>query len=90
MGLAVFVFPTVPDAQSKKHHELIENCAADQRRKSKSSSLQQQWHVVVPLHRTSSELHKTSSPGVAPNVELQHREGEARPPVCRIQEGNAA
>jgi hypothetical protein len=26
---------------TKKHHELIENCAADQRRKSKSSHLEQ-------------------------------------------------
>jgi hypothetical protein len=26
---------------TKKHHELTENCAADQRRKSKSSSLEQ-------------------------------------------------
>jgi hypothetical protein len=49
-GLAVFVFLGVPDAWNKKHHELIENRRADQRRKSKSSPLQQQWYMVVQLH----------------------------------------
>ena len=49
-GLAVFVFPRVPGALNKKHHELIENRAADQRRKFKSSPLEQQRHVVVPLY----------------------------------------
>jgi len=50
MGRRFFVSLRVPDALSKKHYELIENCAADQRRKSKSSPLQQQRHMVVPLH----------------------------------------
>jgi hypothetical protein len=51
MGWRFFVLPRVPDAlKQEKRHELIENCAADQRRKSKSSSLQQQWYMVVPLH----------------------------------------
>jgi hypothetical protein len=50
MGRRFFVSPRVPDAQNKTHYELIENCGADQRRKPKSSPLQQQRHVVVPLH----------------------------------------
>jgi hypothetical protein len=50
MGGRFFVSPRVPDALNKKHYELNENCAANQCRKSKSSPLQQQWHVVVPLH----------------------------------------
>jgi hypothetical protein len=50
MGWRFFVSPRVPDALNKNHYELIENCAADQRGKSKSSPLQQQRHMVVPLH----------------------------------------
>jgi hypothetical protein len=42
---------------------------------------------VVPLHDPSLGLHKASSPDVPANIESQHREGEAKPPVCRIQEG---
>src|SRR6516225_10364333 len=45
MGWRFFVSPRVPDALNEKHYELIENCAEDQRRKSKSSPLQQQRHV---------------------------------------------
>jgi hypothetical protein len=41
VGRRFFVSPRVPDVLNKKHYELIENCAADQRRKSKSSPLQQ-------------------------------------------------
>jgi hypothetical protein len=39
---------------SKMHYELSENHVADQYRKAKSSPLRQQWHMVVPLHGTSS------------------------------------
>jgi len=73
---------------NKSNHELIENCAADQRRKSKSSPLQQQRHVVVPLHRTSSELHKTSRPDVVANAKSSSCASEARPLALGNSEGN--
>jgi hypothetical protein len=50
MGWRFLFFRRVPGALNKKHHELIENRAADQRRKFKSSPLEQQRHVVVPLY----------------------------------------
>jgi hypothetical protein len=81
-----FVSPRVPDALNKKHYELIENCAADQRHKSKSSSLQQQRHVVVPLHRTSTGLHKTPSPNLVANAKSSNCASKARP----LAVGNSA
>src|SRR5215813_7380510 len=88
MGRRFFVSPRVPDAPNKKHYELIENCAADQRRKSKSSPLQQQRHVVVPLHRTSSGLHKTTHPDVVANAESSSSTNQARPLVLGNSGGN--
>src|SRR6516162_8871249 len=89
MGRRFFVSPrVVPDALNKKHYELIENCAADQRSKSKSSPLQQQRHVVVPLHRTSPGLHKTSHPVVVANAESSGSASEARPLVLGNSERN--
>jgi hypothetical protein len=81
MGGRFFVFPRVPDALNKKHYELNENCAADQRRKSKSSPLQQQRHVVVPLHRTSVGFHETPHPYVVANAKPSGSASEARPLV---------
>jgi hypothetical protein len=80
--------PRVPDAPNKKHYELIKNCAADQRRKSKSPPLQQQWHVVVPLHRTSSGFHKTPNPDVVANAKSSGSASEARPLVLGNSESN--
>src|SRR4029077_17849623 len=79
MGRRFFVSPRVPDALNKKHYELIENCAADQSRKVKSSSLQQQRHMVVSLHRTSSGFHKTPNPHVAATAKSSRSASEARP-----------
>jgi hypothetical protein len=73
---------------TKKHYELIENCAADQRRKPKSSSLQQQRHVVVPLHRTSPGLHKAPHPDVVANAKPSGSASEARPLVSGSSELN--
>jgi hypothetical protein len=81
MGWRFFVSPRVPDALNRKHYELIENCAADQRRKSKPSPLQQQRHVVVPLHRASAGLHKTPNPDVAANAKSSGSASETRPLV---------
>jgi hypothetical protein len=58
MGRRFFISPRVPDAWNKKHYELIENCAADQCRKSKSSPLQQQRHLVVLLHEHHPDFTK--------------------------------
>src|SRR6266481_726555 len=76
--------------QRKKHHELIKNCPADQRRKSKSSSLQQQWHMVVSLHRTPSGLHQTSKPDVLANAQPCSSESETRPLVLGIRKWSSA
>jgi hypothetical protein len=81
MGRRFFISPGVPGALNKKHYELIENCAADQRRKSKSSSLQQQRHVVVSLHRTSSGFHEKPCPDVVANSKSFYSASEARPLV---------
>src|SRR6516164_118825 len=81
MGRRFLFLQRVPDALNKKHYELIENCAADQRRKSKSSPLQQQRHVVVSLHRTSSGFHETAHPHVVANAKPSDRAGEAGPLV---------
>ena len=88
MGGRFFVFPRVPDALNKKHYELNENCAADQRRKSKSSPLQQQRHVVVPLHRTSVGFHETPHPDVVANAKSSGSASEARPLVLGNSESN--
>ena len=88
MGWRFFISPRVPDALNKKHYELIENCAADQRRKSKSSPLQQQRHVVVPLHRTSPGIHKAQNPHVVANAKSSNRASEARPLVLGNSQRN--
>src|SRR6516162_2722998 len=89
MGRRFFVSPrVVPDALNKKHYELIQNCAADQRCKSKSSPLEQQRHVVVPLHRTLSGFHKAPHPYVAANAEPSDRASEAGPLVLGNSGGN--
>jgi hypothetical protein len=79
MGRRFFISLRVPDALNKKHYELNENCAANQRRKPKSSSLQQQRHVVVPLHRTSSGFHEKPCPDVVANAKSPNSSSEARP-----------
>ena len=88
MGWRFFVSPRVPDALNEKHYELDENCAADQRRKSKSSPLQQQRHVVVPLHRTSSGFHEKPCPDVVANAKSFGSASEARPLVLRNSQRN--
>jgi hypothetical protein len=88
MGRRFFVSPRVPDALNKNHYELIENCAANQRSKSKSSPLQQQRHVVVPLHRTSSRLHKKPNSDVVANAKPSSSASEARPLVLGNSGGN--
>ena len=88
MGWRFFVSPRVPDALNEKHYELDENCAADQRRKSKSSPLQQQRHVVVPLHRTSSGFHEKPCPDVVANAKSFGSASEARPLVLGNSQRN--
>ncbi len=86
MGWRFLFFRELLTALNKIHHELIENRAAGQRRESKSPPLQQQWHVVVPLHGASSELHKTANPGVLANAKSRSSKSEARPLVLEICE----
>lgn len=88
MGGRFFVSPRVPDALNKKHYELNENCAADKRRESKSSPLQQQRHVVVPLHRTSSGFHEKPCSDVVANAKSFGSASEARPLALGNSERN--
>jgi hypothetical protein len=67
-----------------KHHELIENRVASQRREPKSPSLQQRRNVVVPLYRTPSGLHQTPNSDVLTNIKPSSSESETRPLVFGI------